>query len=403
MGEFVCKVIDARGQASTHVERAASEAEVRQRLSEQGLYVYSVRGRILSGVSWRHLRPRRQRPSPDELLLFNQQFVTLIRAGLPILRALDLLAERATRPRLRAILDDIRTRVRGGASLSEAFRAQGIFSEVYTSSLLAGERSGNLAGVLEQYVAYLRTTRSVSRRLLTALVYPALLVTVAAGVLTFVTIYVIPRFAQLYGEMNASLPALTVGVITFALNVRAYAAVFALVIVAVAAGMLVAARSEVGARGLDRAWMKIPLAGDILLKFRLAQFSRTLSTLLTGGIPLVPSLGVAAGATASPVLRHTILTAAQRVSEGQSLHTALARTGVVPPLVTEMIEVGEGTGALPQMLNSVAEFYEDELNTRLATLLALIEPLLLLVTGAVVLVILVALYLPIFSVGTLVR
>jgi type IV pilus assembly protein PilC len=314
-----------------------------------------------------------------------------------------LLAERSARPGLRAVLTDIRERVRGGASLSEGFRAQGLFPEVYISSLLAGERSGNLAGVLEQYIAYQRVTGTVRRRLLTALVYPALLVVVAAGVLSYVTLFVIPRFAELYSEMNVSLPALTVAVVTVALNIRASLLVLLLVVAVAAVVLVLVGRTGGGAQILDRAWMKIPLIGDIILKFRLAQFTRTLSTLLAGGIPLVPSLEVSAGAMGSPVLRSSIATAAVGVSEGQSLHAALARTGIVPDLVTEMIEVGESTGALPHMLNSVAEFYDEDLNTRLTTLLALVEPMLLVVMGGIILVILVALYLPIFSIGTVVR
>lgn len=402
MGEFVCKVADARGQVSVQVETASSEAELRQRLAEKGLFLYSARTRDLPGFSLHWPAPRR-RLSANDFLLFNQQFVTLIRAGLPILRALDLLAERAARPALRAVLNDICQRVRGGASLSEAFQAQGIFPLVYISSLLAGERSGNLPGVLDYYIGYQKVSGSVRRRLLTALVYPTLLMGVAAGVLTFVTLYVIPRFAELYGEMNLTLPALTVAVMTFALNVRASVLILTTGAVLLLGAILLASRTEAGAQALDRARLKVPLVGDILLRFRLAQFSRTLSTLLAGGIPVVPSLEVSAGAMESPVLRHVIEFSARRVREGQSLHAALAATGIVPPLVTEMVEVGETTGALPQMLNSVAEFYEEELNTRLATLLALVEPLLLLGVAGVIFVILVALYLPIFSVGTLVR
>ncbi|HKZ53677.1 MAG TPA: type II secretion system F family protein [Candidatus Acidoferrales bacterium] len=403
MAEFLCRVADASGKSFTQMETANSEAEVRQRLTEKGLHIYSVRGRSLPSLALRWPSRTRPRFSASDFFLFNQQFVTLIRAGLPILRAVELLADRSTRPGLRMVLNDIRERVRGGASLSEGFRAQGLFPEVYISSLLAGERSGNLAGVLEQYIAYQRVTGTVRRRLLTALVYPALLVVVAAGVLSYVTLFVIPRFAELYSEMNVSLPALTVAVVTVALNLRASLLVLLLIVAVVAVVLVLVGRTEGGAQTLDRARMKVPLVGDIILKFRLAQFTRTLSTLLAGGIPLVPSLEVSAGAMGSPVLRSSIAAASVRVSEGQSLHAALARTGIVPDLVIEMIEVGESTGALPQMLNSVAEFYEEDLNTRLTTLLALVEPLLLVVMGGIILVILVALYLPIFSIGSVVR
>ncbi|MGH9805137.1 MAG: type II secretion system F family protein [Candidatus Acidiferrales bacterium] len=403
MASFLCRVADARGHIFTQVEEAGSEAEVRQRLSERGLYIYSVRGQGLPALAWDFSRKARPGFSSDNFLLFNQQFVTLIRAGLPILKALDLLTDRTSRPGLRIVLDDIRQRVKGGASLSDAFAAQGLFSEVYTSALLAGERSGNLAGVLDQYITYQKITGSVRRRLLTALVYPALLVIVAAAVLSYVALFVIPRFAELYSEMNTELPPLTVAVVTIALNLRASLLVFLLLIASAVTALVLISRSEAGAQALDRGRMKLPLIGNILLKFRVAQFSRTLATLLTGGIPLVPSLEVSAGAMESPALKRIIESAAVRVSEGQSLNSALAGTGIIPDLVTEMIEVGESTGALPQMLVSVAEFYEEELNTMLARLLALVEPLLLVVMGATILIILVALYLPIFSIGSAVR
>jgi len=403
MTDYHCRVADERGKVSTQVETAASEAEVRRRLAEKGLFIYSIRGKSLPGLSLQLPALRKSKVSTNQFLLFNQQFVTLIRAGLPILQALDLLASRSSQPRIRELLNEIRTRIRGGASLSEAFRAQGLFPEVYTSSLLAGERSGNLDGVLEQYINYQKVTSNVRRRLLNALVYPALLILVATGVLTYITLHVIPRFAELYEEMNVELPPLTVAVVSMALNLRASLLVFLFLVGVLVGVVLLVTRNENGAQAIDRARMRLPIIGDVILKFRLAQFCRTLSTLLGGGIPLVPSLEVASGAMVSPVLRHTISMSARQVSEGQSLHAALSRTGVFPDLVTEMIEVGENTGALPQMLQSVAEFYEEELNARLATLLTLVEPLLLLVMGALVLIILVALYLPIFSIGTAVR
>src|SRR3972149_4623322 len=200
----------------------------------------------------------------------------------------------------------------------------------------------------------------------------------APGALSFVIIYVIPRFAELYGEMNATLPALTVAVVNFALAVRQALAAVVLLLAGLAVGLVLAARSEAGARVLDRAWMRLPVVGNIIVRFRLAQFCRTLATLLAGGIPTVPSLEVSAGAMDSPVLRRAVETSARRVREGQSLHGALVATGMIPDLVTGMVEVGESTGALPHMLNSLAEFYEEELNAHLGALLALVEPLLLL-------------------------
>ncbi|MBI4461391.1 MAG: type II secretion system F family protein [Acidobacteria bacterium] len=402
MAEYVCKVGNAQGQVFEQMEQADSETELRQRLSAQGLLIYSVRRSGLSALRLR-LPGSRARLRADDFLIFNQQFATLIRAGLPILRSLDLLAERAARPALRAFLTDVRQRVRAGADLSQAFRAQGVFPEVYTASLLAGERSGNLTGVLDQYIAYQKVSGSVRRRLLTVLVYPALLVVFSSIVLGVVITYVVPRFAELYAELRAELPFLTQLVINFALHVRSSVL---LILAAVVAGAAVAvpwSRTAGGGRVLDRVKLGLPVVGDIWLKFRVAQFARTLSTLLAGGIPLVTSLETARDSIGGPLLRDTVDRAAHRVREGQPLHRALVDPGLVPELMLEMVEVGEATGSLAQMLASVAEFYEEDLNTRLTALMALVEPLVLVFMGLVIAFILVALYLPVFSLATLVR
>jgi type IV pilus assembly protein PilC len=403
MGEFVCKVADARGRVFTQVENASTATEVRQRLGEKGLYVYSVRGQSLASFFEREGDTGLKRISGNDFLLFNQQLATLIRAGLPIIKALDLLAQRTNKPALAAVMDMARKRVRSGASLSDALRETGMFSGVYTTAVLAGERSGDLVGVLEQYIAYQKVTGSVRRKLITALVYPALLVLVSIIVLTSVIIFIIPQFAALYDDMNAELPALTQAVIVFSNQIREWVLLLLVIAVGGVAALFATGRNRAGARALDRIWMDLPLVGTIVRQFRLSQFARTLGTLLKGGIPLVSALETAGGAMESPVLRHAVALSAEKVREGRALNAALSDTGVVPEMVTEMIEVGEATGALPAMLESVAEFYDEELDARVATLMSLVEPLLLLAVGGTVLVILIALYLPIFSIGAVIQ
>lgn len=396
MAEFVCKVADATGHVFEQVEAASSELEARQKLAERGFYVYTVKprlGLLAGGLR----RPRERAVRGTEFLIFNQQFNTLIKAGLPILRALDLLAERAAAPKLRPILDEVRERVRGGALLSEALAEQEVFPRVYVTSVLAGEKSGNLPGVLEQYIAYQRMTTTFRRRLLAALIYPAILVLVSAGILTFVTVYVIPRFASLFSELNLELPAVTRIVIALALEFRPFVlGGFLLLAVAGFLGFLWT-RTEAGGRALDRFILKLPVAGDTWLKFQTAQFARTLATLLGGGTPLVQALETAAGAASSRLLQQMIHQATSRVREGKSLHESLQETGLVPPLALEMIEVGEATGSLAPMLTSVAEFYEEEVNLRLSAIVSVTEPAILVTTAFVVGFILVALYLPIFT------
>jgi type IV pilus assembly protein PilC len=396
MADFVCKVGDASGRIFQQVETAQSEAEARQKLADRGYYVYTVRNQfnVLAQLS-QSGRDRKIRS--DDFLVFNQQFNTLVRAGLPILRALDLLAERAAAARLRPILEDVRQRVRTGALLSEAMAAQGSFPPVYITVIAAGERSGNLTGVLEQYIGYLRVTTGFRSRLITALIYPAVLVFVAIIVVSYLATYALPKFAELYQQLNVPLPASTRILLAIAVPLRDYFAVFAVVIVAAAIGIFLWTRSSRGAIAIDRLKPRIPLFGDIWIKAQIAQFVRTLSTLLGGGTPLVPALRTSAAAISSKLVATSVEQASERVKEGQSLHLSLAETRLVPGLALEMIEVGEASGALTAMLTSVAEFYEEEVDTQLTRSLSWIPIVILVVMAIVVGFILISLYLPMFS------
>jgi type IV pilus assembly protein PilC len=396
MGEFVCRVADADGRVYSHVEAAGSHTEARQKLLDRGLYVYSVapRNSLLSGLSQK-TTSREVRGS--DFLIFNQQFNTLIKAGLPILRALDLLAERASSPRLRPVVGQIRDRVREGKSLSEAVNEAGVFSKVYSTAILAGEKSGNLSGVLEFYITYQRVTTGVRKKILSTLVYPALLVIVAITVVSYLVTVVIPKFALLYRDMNVELPTPTKILIAITVDYRYWVlgAVGAFVVAIVLIWLW--SRSEEGGAAFDKLKFRMPLVGETLLKFQVAQFSRTLATLLSGGTPLVASLQTAGDAIQSRLVRGSVTSATQLVREGESLHGALASTGVMPELALDMVEVAESSGALAPMLTSVAEFYEEEVNLRLSTMISLIEPIILVFMGLLVAFILISLYLPIFS------
>jgi type IV pilus assembly protein PilC len=401
MPEFICKVADASGRVFEEREAAESEQEARRKLGERGLLVYSVSsgGGLVAQVV-PALRSRRARAvSGSDFLIFNQQFVTLIRAGLPILKALDLLAERAGAARLRPILQGVRDRVKEGATLSEAFEQQGSFDRVYTTSLLAGERSGNLAGVLDSYIGYQKVTSGFRKRLLAALVYPAILVCAAAAILTYVTAFVIPRFAELYTELEVDLPTITVVVTRLATDYRWEVLGAAALVVLLVMFVSLWSRTDRGGYAVDRLTLRLPVAGGIWIKFQVAQLCRTLATLLLGGIPLVSALETAGGAVRSRLFSEALGTAAESVRQGQALSAALAGTRILPAMALEMIEVGEASGSLAPMLGSVADFYEEEVNTRLSALVAVIEPAILIFMAAVVLVILLALYLPIFSIG----
>jgi type IV pilus assembly protein PilC len=396
MAEFLCKVGDTAGRISQQLETAQSEAEARQKLGERGFYVYSVRNHLdIVGQLTRVRKDRKIRL--DDFLIFNQQFNTLIKAGLTILKSLDLLAERAASQRLRPVLIEVRDRVRNGALLSEAMEAQGTFPPVYVTVISAGERSGNLSGVLDQYIAYLRTSSGFRNRLITTMIYPIVLVCFAFAVITYFVTYALPQYASLYKELNVQLPEATQLLLKVALPLRSYFIVMLAAVIVAAVFVFLWTRSERGALAIDRLKPKVPVLGDIWLKAQIAQSVRTLSTLLAGGSPLVPALRTAAAAIGSRLISTSVASAADRVKEGESLHASLAETGLVPPLALEMIEVGEASGALTQMLTSVAEFYEEEVNTRLQRALSWIPIVILLLMAVVVGFILIALYLPMFS------
>src|SRR5215467_14507045 len=396
MSEFVCRVADADGRVFSHVEAANTLDEARQKLADRGLYVYSVesRGGRLGALVRR--RTGRQVGGSDFLIL-NQQFNTLIKAGLPILKALDLLATRATSPKLRPVVAQIRDQVREGKSLSEAVDEAGVFSKVYSTAILAGEKSGNLPGVLDHYIGYQRVSTGVRKKILATLVYPCLLITVATVIVTYLVTGVIPKFALLYRDLNVELPTPTRILIALTVDYRFVFLGLVGLLVLTVVGLFLWSRSEMGGTAFDRFKFRLPIVGDTLLKFQVAQFSRTLSTLLTGGTPLVAALQTASDAITSRLLRSTVAEATQMVREGETLHGALASKGVMPEMAVDMIEVGESSGAISPMLNSVAEFYEEEVNLRLSAMVAVIEPVLLIIMGLFVAFILISLYLPIFS------
>jgi type IV pilus assembly protein PilC len=396
MSEFVCKVADASGRVYSQVEAAQSVAEVRQKLLDRGLFVYQVRSRdrFLGEILGRR---RANTVGGNDFLAFNQQFNTLIKAGIPILKALDLLAERAATPRLRPILGEVRRLVREGTTLSDALEQQGVFPKVYTTSVLAGEKSGNLSGVLDYYIAYQRVTTGLRKKLIATLIYPVILVCVATIVVTYLVSAVIPKFALLYNDLNVKLPQATRILLTVTVTYRSYLLGAVGLLVLTALGAFGWSRSERGGLVIERLRMRLPLIGETLTKFQIAQFCRTLGTLLAGGTPLVQAMETAAGAMPGYLVPNAIMRGAQAVREGQSLYNGLAATGLVPELALEMIEVGEASGALGPMLGSVSEFYEDDVNTRLTNLVALIEPAILVFMAILIAFILVALYLPMFS------
>jgi type IV pilus assembly protein PilC len=396
VAEFVLKYADARGEIHNQVAEGGSENELRDRLSQQGYLVYSIRPKNqIAGISG--LGAGRKKLNLEKFLIFNQQFVTLIKAGLPILKGLDLLADRLTDPKLKPYVSSVRDEVRHGSLLSDAFEKQGIFPTVYVTTVLAGEKGGALAEVLERFITYQRTALAIRKKVMVSLLYPAFLVVLVIGLIIFLVTYVVPNFAQLYGSMQANLPLMTQVLIAVGTTARSYVLVFVGVIIAAAFGFRMWSRGEAARLSIDRVKLRVPVFGDIWVKYQVAQFSRVLSTLLQGGVPLVQALGTAAESLGTPLLKQALERAVRMVKEGQALSHSLEGTGVFPGLAIDMVEVGESTGALPAMLNSVAEFYEDDVSTRMAAALAMIEPTIMIFMGIFVAFVLISLYLPIFS------
>ena len=403
MAEWTLKYADARGEIHQQVAQAASEGEVRDRFTQQGFLVYSVKPRSEIAGLTSGLRPTGKKLNIEKFLIFNQQFVTLVRAGLPILKALDLLAERLTDAKLSTHIRNVRDEVRNGAMLSEAFARQGVFPPIYVTSVLAGERSGSLAEVIERFITYQKLALSVRKKLLLSLLYPALLVSLVICLIIFLITFVVPNFAGLYQSMQAQLPAPTLILIAIGTTARSYVLLGVGALVVAVLGFRAWSRTPSGRETVDRVILRIPIAGEVWLKYQVAQFSRVLSTLLIGGIPLMQALATAGDSLGTEVLKKVLVQATKLVQEGQSLSGALRLTKVFPSLSLDMIEVGESTGALPAMLGSVAEFYEDDVSTRVTAALSLIEPIIMIFMGIFVAFVLISLYLPIFSLADSIR
>jgi type IV pilus assembly protein PilC len=397
MAQFLVKIADDRGRLAQQVEHGYSESEVRERFVQQGYLVYWVKPRGLFSGGKLQLGGRKVKQS--QFVIFNQQFLTLIKAGLPILNSLDLLLKRQKNENLKSLLQNVRDRVKSGESLSDAFAAQGVFPRIYTTTLMAGEKSGNTEEVLGRYIAFQRLALTFKKKLAVSLVYPALLVTMVLVMIVFLVTYVVPEFAKLFENLNAQLPAITILMLAVGTHAQKYAPFVAIGMVLAAASFWRWKNTDRGAERLDALILKLPLLGDIWLKYQVANFSRMLSTLLAGGLPLVPSLETAGASMSSRRILNGIVDTAARVREGQTLSGSLEQQKMFPELSVEMIEVGESTGALPAMLNSVAEFYEEDVQTALGATMALIEPVILIIMAVFVGGVLISLYLPIFSIG----
>ncbi|HEX9799281.1 MAG TPA: type II secretion system F family protein [Thermoanaerobaculia bacterium] len=397
--EFVCHVGTAEGRVSRQVRRAADERALRAELEREGLHLITLERGLAASA-----RPglegwRRRRVPLAQLVVFSQELAALLRAGLPLVQSLGMLVERQHDPGFRGLLARVVERVRSGGELSEAFGELGdALPPIYSSALRAGERTGDLEKVLLRVVRYFKLVLDARKKVYTALVYPSVLLGLSVAMLGVMALYVVPRFRVFYEAMDLEeLPLLTRITLGTATALRDNLPFLVLAVVLAVPFATRWARSAPGQLALGRLRLGLPVLGGIFHGFAVSEYCRSLSTLLSGGLPLVQALDIATGAVGNAWVRVKLAPAIGRVREGTALHQALAETGQAPPIVLDMVQVGEATGALDAMLSNASEFLDDEVETRMQRLLQLIEPILLVVVGGLVAVLLVSVYLPIFS------
>lgn len=401
--EFRCRVATATGQISEATYVADDEARLRRDIEAQGLFLLSVKGGGLQMGRERLGLPRRRRVPMPDFLIFNQELATLLKAGLPLVQSLDILRKRVPNPVFRGALNDIHEKVRSGTSLSEAFESQQMFSAIYTASLMAGEKSGSLEQVIRRYVQHMKVIMAARGQVISALIYPVILLLLSAVVVGLIVFKVVPEFADFYAQVGqgAQLPASTRLVVAVSTSLAGSGVLILASLAALGIGAAMWFRRPEQRRRLHASVLKLPYFGPLARRFATAQTSRTLATLLYGGIPLVNALEISSRATGNRSIASHLEGVARQVREGSSLSAALVERDIFPHVAVEMVEVGESTGALADMLSSVADFYDEENQTSLTRFSNLIQPVLLVVMGVVIAGLLMSLYAPLFNLSTL--
>jgi type IV pilus assembly protein PilC len=400
--EWVCHVGTPDGRVQKLTRDARDERALVEQLEREGLHVFGIERSLpiptLAGALAALGVVRRKKVSLKTLLLFSQELAALLKAGLPLLQGLNLMLERMREPVFREVLTQVRDQVESGSELSDAFGRFGdLFPPLFASTLKAGERSGDLEMVIRRFVRYLRLVLEARKRVFSALIYPAVLIGLSIVMLMVMSIFVVPRFRIFYDAMDLELPFLTRAIVGGSVFLRDNAIFIALGLV-VASGVYARWKQTTAGRlTIDRARLRAPFLGPVLHRFAISEFCRSLATLLSGGMPLVPALEISTGAIGNAWVRSKVEPTAQRVREGQAFHATLEGTGVFDDLAIDMIKVGEATGGLDVMLSSVSDFLDEEVETRMQRILQLIEPLMLVVMGSLVALLLIAVYLPLFS------
>ena len=401
--EYRCRLGTPTGQVIDEIHVAEDESRLRQDLEQKGFCVIALAPKSVFGRFALPVGKSRKRVPTREFLMFNQELATLLKAGMPLVQSLGILRGRIEHPTFRAVLDDVYEKVRAGGALSDAFAAHGdLFPGAYGASLVAGEKSGSLDGVLRRYVSSMKVIGAVRRKTVSALVYPGVLVGLALVVVSIIVLKVVPEFANFYDSFGAQLPLATrviVGVSTFVREHFLLLAGGAVLAGGAGWGWL---KQPLQRTRFDRWILRVPWVGSTVQRFAMSQVARTLATLLGGGLPLVSAIDISSRSAPNQFLGDELRTVGLRVREGEAFASAMAARGVFPDVAVKMTEVGESTGALQDMLSSLADFYDEEIESDLSRFVALIEPLLLIIMGLVIAGLLLALYMPLFSLTSVV-
>jgi type IV pilus assembly protein PilC len=407
--QYICRVGTPDGRVIEETFNAPDESALRADLGKRGLHLFEVRRRGVPGRSGAAgdargirglggLRFRRKRIPNQEFVIFNQEMAALLKAGLPLLQALELMLERMPDPNFRSVLTDIRDRVKNGQDLSDAFAEHGeMFPRLYPASLKAGERSGELEQVIRRFIRYMKLVLDARRRVISALIYPAVLVCLSIAMIIVMAIYVVPKFMGFFSELDAELPLITQIVLAISQFANRNWPVVLIVVVGGVFFLRSWNRTDSGRMALDRVKLRAPLLGPVLHRFALAEFCRSLGTLLTGGIPLVPAFEIAVNSVGNSYVRSRLEPTIQMVREGKPFNEALEKSGMFLGMSIDMIKVGEATGSLDDMLGNVSDFMDEQIETRMQRILSLVEPMMLVFMGIIIAILLISIYLPMFS------
>lgn len=399
--QFICRVGTPDGRVLEELITASDETALRSDLGKRGYHLFEAKRQGMApkmGLPALLRGGRRGRIPVQDFLVFNQELAALLKAGLPLLQAIDLMLERLRNPTFRAVLTDVRDQIKSGTDLSEAFAQHGdLFPRLYPSSLKAGEKSGELEAVIRRFVRYMKLVLDARRRVISALTYPAVLVVLSITMIAVMTIYVVPRFMSFFNELDADLPMITQIVLGVSNFMSANWVLMLMVLIGGGLGLRAWGRTDPGRLAIDRLKLRVPVLGPVLHRFALSEFCRSLATLLSGGIPLVPSFEIGIASVGNAFVRSRLEPTVQMVREGRAFHAALEESDIFTEMAIDMVKVGEATGSLDEMLSSVSDFLDEQVETRMQRLLSLVEPLMLVFMGLIIAILLISIYLPMYS------